>query len=100
MFRAHLDFVLEFGLNRLNVAWSTTNSTEARPTVMNKSGRRVSPLAEVELETLEEGREWTRRRLERKLQRLADAQGAISPPEQSGAEGGEKPETADPNDGG
>ena len=64
---------------------------------MSKSDRRVSPLAEVELETLEEGREWTRRRLQRKLQRLADAQGAISPPEQSGAERSEEPGTADPN---
>ena len=43
--------------------------------------RRVSPLAEVELEALEAGREWTRRRIERKLQKLAHGQGAISPPE-------------------
>ncbi len=43
--------------------------------------RRVSPLAEVELEALEAGREWTRRRIERNLQKLADEQGAISPPE-------------------
>ena len=46
-----------------------------------KPRRAISPLAEVEMETLEEGREWTRRRLERKLQRLADSQGAISPPQ-------------------
>jgi hypothetical protein len=37
-------------------------------------------LAEVEMETLEEGREWMRQRMERKLQRLADCQGAIPPP--------------------
>ena len=48
---------------------------------MKNSKRRVSPLAEVELETLEEGREWTRRRLERKLQKMAQSQGAISPTE-------------------
>ena len=48
---------------------------------MMNSKRRVSPLAEVELETLEEGREWTRRRLERKLQKMAESQGAISPPQ-------------------
>jgi hypothetical protein len=42
--------------------------------------RAVSPLAEVELETLEEGRQWTRQRLEKKLQRLAERQGATSPP--------------------
>ena len=46
-----------------------------------KPRRAISPLAEVEMETLEEGREWTRRRLERKLQRLADSQGAVSPPQ-------------------
>ena len=50
----------------------------------------VSPLAEVELETLEEGREWMRRRMEQKLRRLADRQGAISPPQRpAAAEGGE-----------
>ncbi len=38
--------------------------------------RRVSPLAEVELEALEAGREWTRRRIERNLQKLADGQAA------------------------
>lgn len=46
-----------------------------------KPKRAISPLAEVEMETLEEGREWTRRRLEKKLQRMADRQGAISPPQ-------------------
>ncbi len=45
--------------------------------------RRVSPLAEVELEALEAGRDWTRRRIERSLQKRADEQGAISPPEPS-----------------
>jgi hypothetical protein len=45
-----------------------------------KPRRAISPLAEVERETLEEGREWMRQRMERKLQRLADRQGAISPP--------------------
>jgi hypothetical protein len=46
-----------------------------------KPRRAISLLAEVEMETLEEGREWTRQRLERKLQRVADRQGAISPPQ-------------------
>lgn len=55
-----------------------------------KPKRAISPLAEVEMDTLEEGREWTRRRLEKKLQRLADSQGAISPPQPPAvAEGGE-----------
>jgi hypothetical protein len=52
--------------------------------------RAVSPLAEVELETLEEGREWTRQRLEKKLQRLAERQGAISPPQPPAVEGGQE----------
>jgi len=59
--------------------------------------RAVSPLAEVELETLEEGREWTRKRLEKKLQRLADRQGAISPPQRPAPEGGQKTAADDSN---
>lgn len=56
-----------------------------------KRKRAISPLAEAEMETLEEGREWTRRRLEKKLQRLADRQGAISPPQRPAvAEGDER----------
>ena len=42
--------------------------------------RRVSPLAEVELEALEAGREWTRRRIERNLQKLADELRGDFPP--------------------
>jgi hypothetical protein len=42
---------------------------------------KIPSLFEVEMETLEEGREWTRRRLEQKLQKLAEQQGAISPPQ-------------------
>jgi len=52
--------------------------------------RAVSPLAEAELETLEEGREWMRQRLEKKLQRLADRQGAISPPQPPAVAGGQE----------
>jgi hypothetical protein len=52
---------------------------------MEKQTRRLSPLAEVELEALEAGREWTRHRIEKNLQRLADEQGKISPPERIGA---------------
>ena len=48
---------------------------------MVEQKRSVSPLAMVEMEVLEEGREWMRSRMEEKLQRLADDQGAISPPE-------------------
>jgi hypothetical protein len=51
--------------------------------------RRVSPLAEAELEVLEEGREWMRQRLEKKLQRQADRQGVISPPKRPTTGGGQ-----------
>ena len=53
---------------------------------MHKRQKKLSPLAEVELEALEAGREWTRRRIERNLQKRADQQGAISPPERSAAD--------------
>ena len=60
-----------------------------------KPCRTVSPLAQVEMETLAEGREWMRRRLEQKLQRLADCQGAISPPQRSASEARELPAADD-----
>ena len=63
----------------------------------SKQRRAVSPLAEVELETLEEGREWTQKRLEKKLQRLADRQRAISPPQPPASEGGQETVADDPN---
>lgn len=46
---------------------------------MNKQSTRISPLAQVEIQALEAGREWTRRKIERDLQKLADQQGAFSP---------------------
>lgn len=53
---------------------------------MDRKQKRLSPLAEVELEALEAGREWTRRRLEKNLQKLADEQGEVSPPQRSAPE--------------
>ena len=67
---------------------------------MKKPMRAVSPLAEVEMETLEEGREWTRRRLERKLQQMAQGQGAISPPEPARAPERQTPRDDHSHDGG
>ena len=64
-----------------------------------KTRRTISPLAQVEAETLEEGRAWTRQRLEQKLQRLADRQGAISPPQPAASETQDRSD-ADPDDGG
>jgi len=40
-------------------------------------------LREMELEVLEEGREWMRRRLEQKLQEEATRQGGVFPPQHS-----------------
>ena len=44
----------------------------------NNTGR---SLREIELEVLEEGREWTCRRLEQRLQQEADRQGGVFPPQ-------------------
>jgi hypothetical protein len=48
---------------------------------MNSDANKGRSLREIELEVLEEGREWTRRRLEHRLQEEADRQGGIFPPE-------------------
>ena len=53
---------------------------------MNTPPKPISPLAELEMEALEEGREYTRRLLEKKLQKFAERHGSISPPQQSSAE--------------
>jgi hypothetical protein len=48
---------------------------------MTSDSREGLSLREIELEVLEEGREWTRRRLEQRLQEEANRQGGIFPPE-------------------
>ena len=48
---------------------------------MEPKKRKVSPLVEVEMEVLAQGQEWMRQQYEKKLQKLADAEGKISPPE-------------------
>jgi hypothetical protein len=63
---------------------------------MDKQQRRISPLAQVEIQALEEGREWTRRKIERDLQKLADQQGDFSPLERPGAD--PDPPASDPAD--
>jgi hypothetical protein len=52
---------------------------------MESKTRTRSLLAEVECEVLAEGREWMRRRLERKLQKRVAEQGRISPLKRSSA---------------
>ena len=46
---------------------------------MNSENQPVRSLREIEMEVLEEGREWTRRRLEQKLQEEATRHGGVFP---------------------
>ena len=48
---------------------------------MTSDSNKGRSLREIELEVLEEGREWTRRRLEQRLQEEANRQGGVFPPE-------------------
>jgi len=53
---------------------------------MTSETKQARALREIELEVLEEGREWTRRRLEQRLQEEADRQGGdFSPQPAQGA---------------
>jgi len=58
---------------------ATINHTKGPVTSDNDQPR---SLRDIEMEVLEEGREWTRRRLEQKLQEEANRQGGVFPPEQ------------------
>jgi hypothetical protein len=60
---------------------------------MDKPKPQVSLLGQMEMEVLEEGREWMRRRLEEKLHKLIEEQGAISPPQRNAAEECAAPKT-------
>jgi hypothetical protein len=44
-----------------------------------------SPLAEVELAVMEEGQVWMREEMRKRLQRLAEEEGKISPPQRASA---------------
>jgi len=57
---------------------ATINLTKG---LMISDNDRPRSLREIELEVLEEGREWTRRRLEQRLQEEADRQGGVFPPQ-------------------
>lgn len=48
---------------------------------MNDPQSPFPSLAQIEAEVLEEGREWTRRRLQQKLQEHADRTGRVFPPQ-------------------
>jgi len=53
---------------------------------MSSEHKRGRSLREIELEVLEEGREWTRRRLEHRLQEEANRQGGVFPPQRQEGE--------------
>jgi hypothetical protein len=48
---------------------------------MNTEQERPRSLREIDLEVEAEGREWTRKRLQQRLQQEADRQGGVFPPE-------------------
>ncbi len=48
---------------------------------MNPEPERPRTLREIEMEVMAEGREWTRKRLQQRLQEAADRQGGVFPPE-------------------
>ncbi len=59
---------------------------------MNSEKQPERSLREIEMEVLEEGREWTRRRLEQKLQEEATRRGGVFPPQRKK---GPSPKAAD-----
>jgi hypothetical protein len=61
---------------------------------MSDQAQRNRSLREIELEVEAEGREWTRRRLEERLQQEADRDGKVFPPQRA-----KRPAPADPMDG-
>lgn len=50
---------------------------------MNSEMPELRSLRDIEMEVLAEGREWTRQRLQQKLQAQADRHGGVFPPERS-----------------
>ena len=50
---------------------------------MSDQAQRSRSLREIELEVEAEGREWTRRRLEERLQQEADRDGQVFPPQRA-----------------
>ena len=69
---------------------------------MNTEAERPRTLREIEMEVMAEGREWTRKRLEQRLQEEADRQGGVFPPqpERRGASAPSSDATADGSGGG
>jgi hypothetical protein len=60
---------------------------------MNNEQTRPRSLREIEMEVMAEGREWTRQRLQQRLQEEADRHGGVFPPEQK--QGGASAQSSD-----
>jgi hypothetical protein len=67
---------------------------------VDQAKQKIPTLAEVEAEVLAEGREWTRRRLEERLQELAEQSGEVFPPEPKPGSGAPATSAAVANAGG
>ena len=61
---------------------------------MNLDNEPERSLREIEMEVLEEGREWTRRRLEQRLQEEANRHGGVFPPQRKKGPPPQAPEDA------
>ena len=62
---------------------------------MNTEQTRPRSLREIEMEVEAEGREWTRQRLQQRLQAEADRQGGVFPPQRSARAASAQPPDAD-----
>ena len=67
---------------------------------MNLDHKPARSLREIEMEVLEEGREWTRRRLEQRLQEEANRYGGVFPPQRKKGAPPQAPEDASAQRGG
>jgi hypothetical protein len=61
---------------------------------MKSEQSRPRSLREIELEVEAEGREWTRQRLQQRLQEEADRHGEVFPPQQAASGASAKPDHA------
>jgi hypothetical protein len=68
--------------------------------IMNSDNKPVRSLREIEMEVLEEGREWTRRRLEQRLQEAANRHGGFFPPQRKKGASPQAPKDASAQRGG
>jgi hypothetical protein len=62
---------------------------------MNTEQTRPRSLREIEMEVEAEGREWTRQRLQQRLQAEADRQGGVFPPQPPASVASAQPPDAD-----